>query len=136
MRTALRNTPLCNRALLNTLLLLTFAACGTRLAPAPSLPSSISPGWHLASLALMAGTSNAWLATYQGPATLHARIWSTSSSAEGLDRVQKWKPQADTVVFYSERYFAMVDFAGIPSAQAAPVVRAVQREIGRLPEQR
>jgi hypothetical protein len=47
-------------------------------------------------------------ATYEGRGKLEARIYALASSAVALDVVQRWTPSADTVFFYSDRFFVVV----------------------------
>jgi hypothetical protein len=115
---------------LPSVLILVLSSC-SQTAKAPELPQSVSPGWQLVNIE-EAGP-HIWLASYSGPGTAHVRIWAIRGSAEGLDRVQKWKPEANTVVFYSERYFAALDWAGVDRAQAGSLVRAIEHAIGAQP---
>ena len=75
----------------------------------------------------------AWIATYRGGegqrAEARVRIWPVPGTL-GLDLVQRWRPQANTVVFYSSAYFAAVDWSGADRAQAGVLVQAIQRAIG------
>ncbi len=104
---------------------LSVAGCASR-SEAPELPKSITPGWRLESF----GKKGAeWDGTYGGPGTAHVRIWAIHGSAEGLDRVQKWKAQANTVVVYSERYFAAVDWSGAERTEAGMLVRGLERAL-------
>jgi hypothetical protein len=95
----------------------------------PELPQSVSPGWQLTGMR-ETEPGKAWEAIYTGPGKVRVRVWSIQSIAEGLDRVQKWEPAANTVVFYSDRYFAVLDWAAADAAQAGTLVRAVERAIG------
>jgi len=115
-----------------SVLILVLISC-SQAVKAPDLPQSVSPGWQLVSL--QEAGPHTWLASYSGPGTAHVRIWAIHGSAEGLDRVQKWQAEANTVVIYSERYFAAVDWAGVDRAQAGSLVRAVEHAIGLQPEQ-
>lgn len=109
-----------------SLILLTLGTCAEPAVKAPELPKSISPGWRLTSFSR---EKEAWLGTYAGPGTAHVRIWPTRGLPEGLDRVQKWTPQSDTVVFYSDRYFAAINWSGVDRDQAGALVRALERAL-------
>jgi hypothetical protein len=115
-----------------SVLILVSISC-SQAAQAPELPQSVSPGWQLVSV--QEAGPHIWLASYSGPGTAHVRIWAIHGSAEGLERVQKWQAEANTVVVYSERYFAAVDWAGVDRAQAGSLVRAMEHAIGVQPEQ-
>src|ERR1700682_3375787 len=47
-------------------------------------------------------------ATYEGPGTAKIEIYELTSAAGGLEMVQRWRPQARTLVFYTDRYFVVV----------------------------
>lgn len=122
---------------------LTLFGCSARETPAPDLPKSISPGWRLASfgkadlasapdIVKAAHPQAAWLGTYTGAGTAHVRVWAVSG-ATGLDLVQNWQAEPNTVVLYSDRYFTAVDWAGTDRVQAGALVRAIERAVGRAP---
>jgi len=82
-------------------------------------PEVAEGGWHRTSLRdLPAGEApdpvprtsidRIRTAAYQGPGKLEARVYQLSSSAVGLDLVQRWRPSADTVFFNHGRYFVVV----------------------------
>jgi hypothetical protein len=111
-----------------------FGSC-TRPVEPPELPQSVSPGWQL--IGVQEVTPHAvWIASYSGPGAAHVRIWAVRGSAEGLDRMQKWQPEANTVVFYSERYFAAVDWTNVDRTQVGPLVRAIEHATGVQPSAR
>ncbi len=123
---------------------LTLLGCSARETPAPDLPKSISPGWRLASFektdllnapdsVKAAHPTAAWRGTYSGPGTAHVRVWAVPG-ATGLDLVQNWRAEPNTVVLYSDRYFAAVDWAGADRVQAGALVRAMERALGRQNE--
>jgi len=70
------------------------------------------------------------IATYEGPGKLEARLYRLSSSAVGLDVVQRWRPSADTVFFDKGRYFVVVKWqeAERPALQA--FVRQLESRLG------
>src|SRR4051794_38066487 len=95
---------------------LTLWGCHLSETTQPAFPKSVSPGWRLSEVAradvasapepVRAARPKAyWKATYLGPGVAHAHIWALSGPS-GLDLVQKWRPEANTVVFYTDRYFA------------------------------
>ena len=102
---------------------------------APQLPLSVSPGWQLSA---MRETSphTAWQGDYSGPGRARVRVYSTLTPSDGMDRVQKWRRQANTVVFASDRYFAVVDWTGVDRVQAGSLVRAMEHAIGIQPQTR
>lgn len=48
------------------------------------------------------------VAEYSGPGKLEARAYELSRSEVGLDIAQRWRPSADTVFFWAQRYFVVV----------------------------
>src|SRR4051794_14262088 len=51
-------------------------------------------------------------AVYEGPGKLTARAYGLVSSAVALDVAQRWQAGADTVFFFSDRFFVVVRYAG------------------------
>ena len=49
-------------------------------------------------------------ASYEGPGKLDVRVYQLASSAAALDVVQRWRPAADTVFFYSDRFFVLIQW--------------------------
>ncbi len=93
---------------------------------APDLPASVSPGWKLETVVR---TGSDWIATYRATGTAHLRLHSIHGQAEGLDLTQKWAPKPNAVVFYGERYFAVLDWDTVERDQAAALVRTLERRI-------
>ena len=51
-------------------------------------------------------------AVYEGPGKLTARAYGLLSSGVALDVAQRWRAGADTVFFFSDRFFVVVHYAG------------------------
>jgi len=49
-------------------------------------------------------------ASYEGPGKLDARLYQLTSSAVALDVVQRWRPAPDTVFFYKDRFFVLIQW--------------------------
>ena len=49
-------------------------------------------------------------ASYEGPGKLDVRVYQLTSPAAALDVVQRWRPAADTVFFYSDRFFVLIQW--------------------------
>ncbi|MGI8990001.1 MAG: hypothetical protein ACR2I2_10500 [Bryobacteraceae bacterium] len=101
--------------------LLFLGSCTKTEAEFPALPETIAGGWHLASLqeaplhsapdpVRRTGLRKWWKARYDGPATVHLQIYELRTGPAALDLVQKWRPAANTVTFYTDRYFTVVDW--------------------------
>ena len=71
------------------------------------------------------------IATYEGPGKLEARLYRLSSSAVGLDIVQRWHPSADTVFFDKGRYFVVVKWQEAQRAALQSFVRQLESRLGR-----
>src|SRR5690348_11245983 len=98
------------------LLLLLLASCSTPRPGPPAFPETAAGAWRLRSsqgfpaatapdMVRTIGTRGWWSASYEGPGSATVEVYELTSSAGGLEMVQKWRPQADTVVFYTLRYF-------------------------------
>lgn len=119
---------------------LTLLRCSRAGVEQPELPRSISPGWRLLRVESMdistsprqvreARPENAWIATYSGDSIAHVRIWAIPRPL-GLELVQRWRAEANTVVFYSQHYFAAIDWKEPDAQKASALVRAVERALG------
>ena len=69
-------------------------------------------------------------AVYQGPGQLEARAYELSSSAVGLDLVQRWRPSADTVFFNPGRYFVVIKWRQADRKALQDFVREIERRLG------
>jgi hypothetical protein len=67
-------------------------------------------------------------ASYEGPGKLDARVYQLTSSAAALDVVQRWRPAPDTVFFYNDRFFVLIQW------QTADR-KALQEFVGTLEKQ-
>src|SRR5271169_4782427 len=100
------------------LLSIALGSCGSASRPVV-LPQTLANVWTLHSsrveLAASApemiraiGTRGWTAALYGGPGKIDLAIYELTSAPGGLEMVQKWRPQANTVVFYTDRYFVVV----------------------------
>lgn len=67
---------------------------------------------------------------YAGPGTVSATVVELASSAAALDAVQRWKPAADTVVFYKDNYFVVVRWRNADRKALTAFVRAMEKNLG------
>jgi len=115
-----------------------LAACA-RKTPAPDFPATVAGGWHLkSSQALPAatateferqiGTRGWWKALYEGPGSATIEVYELTSSAGGLEMVQKWRPVADTVVWYTSQYFVIVRWHGADRSTVSVLIRAFEKQ--------
>jgi hypothetical protein len=101
-------------------LLLTGAlgACGRREATVQVLPDALA-GWKRTSWREVAVSDapdpvprnsvvRVQAADYTGPGKLEARAYELTGSAAGLDIAQGWRPSADTVFFWAQKWFVVI----------------------------
>lgn len=124
------------------LISLLFLVSCTKTVEAPALPEAISGGWHLAFLqeeppdsapypVPRAGLRKWWKAQYDGPATVRLQIYELRAATAGLDLVQKWRPAANTVTFYTDRYFTVVDWDRADRDSLRSLVGRLEKALGR-----
>ncbi|MBZ5594024.1 MAG: hypothetical protein LAP39_17425 [Acidobacteriia bacterium] len=74
------------------------------------------------------GTRGWWSATYEGAGSATVEVYELTSSAGGLQMVQEWRPVADTVVWYTRRYFVVVQWRGSDRSAVSAFVRALEKQ--------
>ena len=67
-----------------------------------------------------------WRATYEGPGSMRVELYELAAAAAGLDLAQRWRPVADTVVWYTARYFVVVKWQSPDRSAVAAFIRALQ----------
>jgi hypothetical protein len=119
-----------------------LAACGPRTKPKEELaPEIIADNWRreqveeLPAPSLPVGIPSSGVrrvirANYSGPGTIQMDIYELTSSAGGLDMVQRWKSAPDTVVFYKDNYFASVKWAKADRNAVHAFVREAEQRLG------
>ena len=101
--------------------LLALASCRRAPAPMPDIFTEVVGAWHRTSVSELpapaapgpvppAAIERICAASYQGPGKLDARVYQLTSPAVALDVVQRWKPAPDTVFFYKDRFFVLVQW--------------------------
>lgn len=112
-----------------------FAAC----APAPRPDDELAPasvaGWRRARLERIEkpGARRALDARYEeGGRRLDVQVLELASSALALDMAQRWKPVADTVFFYKDRYFVIVRWAGVSQQDLNAFITALEKNFDRI----
>jgi hypothetical protein len=100
---------------------LALAACRHGAAPMPDVFDEAIGAWHRTSVrelppsaasGVLSPTSVERIraASYEGPGKLDVRVYQLTSSAAALDVVQRWRPAPDTVFFYSDRFFVLIEW--------------------------
>ncbi len=120
--------------------LLFLAGCTNTGASPPPLPDTVAGGWHRVALqeapldaaqdlVRRTGLRRWWKAQYDGPGTVHVQVYALNSGGAGLDLVQKWRPAANTVTFYTDRYFTAVNWEGADRVALRSLVAALQKSL-------
>jgi hypothetical protein len=118
-----------------------FAACAQKTPP-PVFPPSLAGGWQFKDsqnfpaasapeLIRKIGTRGWWRASYQGPGSATVELYELTSSAGGLEMVQEWRPAADTVFWYTPRYFIVVKWSGSERAAVSELVHALEKQFAQ-----
>ena len=117
---------------------LLLAACTQKTQP-PVFPPTVTGAWQLKGaqsfpaatapeLIRKIGTRGWWSATYEGAGSATVELYELTSSAGGLQMVQEWRPVADTVVWYTSRYFVAVKWRNSDRSAVSAFVRAIQKQ--------
>jgi hypothetical protein len=115
-----------------------FTACAPMAAP-PVFPRVVGNVWQLKGVHDIAvsvapevvrriGTRRGWSATYEGPGIATAELYELTAPAGGLEMVQKWRPAADTVVWYTPRYFVVVRWRNTERTAIGALIRALENQ--------
>ena len=70
------------------------------------------------------------IASYEGPGQIETRAYELTSSAIGLDLVQRWRPSADTVFFNPGRYFVLIKWQNADRKALQDFVREIEKRLG------
>jgi hypothetical protein len=122
--------------------------CGCRHeTPLPDLfPETVAGVWHRTSLETP-GVSEApdpvprtainrlETAGYQGPGKLDARVYELDSPGVALELVQRWRPSADTVFFYRDRYFVVIKWQDAQRKALEGFIAELEKRLGKPKEQ-
>jgi hypothetical protein len=89
-----------------------------------SLPAATAPEFER-----QIGTRGWWKALYKGPGAATVEVYELTSSAGGLEMVQRWRPAADTVVWYTPQYFVVVRWHGGDRTMVSALIRALEKQL-------
>lgn len=117
---------------------LLFASCA-RTPAAPTFPSVVAGVWHLNGVQSFGsnqapemirkiGTPGWWSATYEGPGSVTVEMYALPAPPAGLEMVQQWRPAADTVVWYTPRYFVVVGWKNAERDAVRAMIRELEKE--------
>jgi hypothetical protein len=127
------------------LLVVAFCACRKSAPPLNLFPQTIAGGWRRTGLAHPSlsdapdpvprtAVNRFETATYEGPGKLEARVYELDSPGVALDLVQRWRPSADTVFFYRDRYFVVVKWQEADRKALEAFVRELEARLGKPTE--
>ena len=117
---------------------LCLAACAQKNPP-PVFPPAVAGAWQFKGsqnypaasapeLIRKIGTRGWWHASYEGPGSATVEVYELTSSAGGLQMVQDWRPVADTVVWYTPRYFIVVKWSNSDRNAVSAFVRGLEKQ--------
>lgn len=122
---------------------LLLTACGRVGTPPPDLfPQTLASVWHRTGLTNRpvsdapdpvprTAVNRLQIATYEGPGKLEARAYELDSAGVALDLSQRWRPSADTIFFYHDRYFVVVKWEDADREALKAFVRDLEARMGR-----
>ena len=122
-----------------------LSAC-SRSAPPPDLfPPTVATVWRRTALRSLQPSEAPdpvprtvinWLqsASYEGPGKLEARTYGVVSPGVALELVQRWRPSADTVFFYRDRFFVVIKWQDADRKALQAFVRELQMRLGKPTE--
>jgi len=127
------------RVLLITALLAGCRATGTRT---PAFPATAAPNWtrgpvrsleaaQFPLLVRQAGIKQGWETEYHAPDGGVARVdaYAVLSNTQGLDLVQRWRPERDNAQFYTEHYLLNVAWHQAKHDELAALVRSLPKMV-------
>jgi hypothetical protein len=72
-------------------------------------------------------------ASYEGPGKLDARVYALATPAVALDVAQRWTPRPDTVFFYSDRFFVVVQWQTTDKKSLQAFLSALEKRFPAAP---
>jgi hypothetical protein len=121
-------------------LLAVILLCCSRAPKEPVFPESIAPGWTRASVHSMdasqfpplirsSGIERGWQTEYRAADGAVARVdaYAVLSSTQGLDLVQKWRPERDNAQFYTDHFLLNVAWQQAKHDELASLVRSLPK---------
>jgi hypothetical protein len=124
-------------------LALAAGACRRAEPPSDLFPPTIAGVWRRTALTNSSdapdpvprpAVNRLQIATYEGPGKLEARAYELDSAVVALDLSQRWRPSADTVFFYRDRYFVVVKWQEADRKALEAFVRELEARLGRPKE--
>jgi hypothetical protein len=126
------------RLLVAVAALAALAGCGGTVARQPSFPASVAPSWtrsdvrkidaaKFPAIVNSAGIKQGWQTEYRAADGAVARVdaYAVRSNSQGLDLVQRWRPERDNAQFYTEHYLLNVAWQNAKRDELAALVRSL-----------
>jgi len=115
-----------------------FVACAQSPA-APTFPPAVAGVWKLGRVQNFDATSAPevirkigargwWSAAYDGAGSATVEMYALPGPAAGLEMVQQWRPVADTVVWYTPRYFVVVRWRSAEPAAVKALIQELEKQ--------
>jgi hypothetical protein len=122
---------------------LTLALVGCSGGPKePVFPETIAPGWtrsevhsmnasHFPVLIRSSGVERGWETEYRAPDGALAVIdaYAVQSNTQGLDLVQKWRPERNNAQFYTDHFLLNVAWQQANHDELASLVRSLPKRV-------
>jgi hypothetical protein len=123
-------------------LALAMSACRVNPGPLDLLPATVANVWRRGSLqeppvseapdpVPRTSVRRLQTAVYEGPGKIEARVYELTSSAVGLDLVQRWRPSADTVFFNHGDFLVVVKWQQADRQALQDFVRELEKRMVR-----
>jgi len=119
-------------------IVLLLGACKQGAAP-PVFPASVADGWRRKSsesfpagsapeLVRKIGTRGWWRTVYEGPGSATVELYELTAPPGGLEMVQRWRPTADAVVWYTPRYFVVIKWQSADREAVGALIRSLEKQ--------
>jgi hypothetical protein len=121
---------------------LALAGCREQSAPIDVFPETVATVWRRSSVQELSlseapdpvprtSVKRLETAVYDGPGKLEARAYELTSSAVGLDLVQRWRPSADTIFVNPGRFLLVVKWEKADRQALREFVSEMQKRLSR-----
>jgi hypothetical protein len=70
-------------------------------------------------------------ASYEGPGKVEARVYELESPGVALELFQRWRPSADTVFFYRQKYFVVIKWQDADRKALKAFVTEIEQRLGK-----
>jgi hypothetical protein len=122
------------------LLAVVLAGCGSGGPKDPVFPATVAPGWtrsevksldaaSFPALLRAAGVKQGWETEYRtgGGAKAQVDAYAIQSNTQGLDLVQRWRPERDHAQFYTDHFLLNIAWQNAGHDELASLVRTLPK---------